>query len=312
MAVVSNCLILLQEDDSPHRRTLCTVLIVSRLSLVWFYFNVFWFSFQFRVFLVLYAERGLVKNCQPNLRIFCQLFWIVVITFICFGLSTSFMGNLLKDKFILQDLNRAKACLLGDMPTQSVQIHFKKKAMTYAFIGIALFCLVQFKLKVKRFISGLCPNARMSCLGNFKRNVINLNQTFWWFIWWCFAMTFCCISVDYGDGYLSAKTQFWIWNLSGFIGYEGMHLFLPFLLDIQSQGTVSTPNPKFYVRKPVLEPRIHNIPTDIVNLNVPRITYHKKHEPRPELSHSQASTSTYWLGKEKARKGKIVGLPEVK
>ena len=252
-----------------------------------------------------------MKNCQPNLRLFCQLFWIIVVAFVFMSHAASLGGNLLKGKYVLQDLNRAKACLLGNVPKQSVQTHFKKKAIVYSFIGIGIFYLLYFKLKVKRFISGLCPNGRMSCMGNFKRNVISLNQTFWWFMWWCFAITFCCISVDYGDGYLSAKTQFWIWNLSGFIGYEGMQLCLPFLVDVQSQGKVSTANPEFYVRQPILEPRVHSIYSDIGNLNVSRFIYTQKYESPPKLSQRKAIKSKYWLVKEKEGNGKIVKLPEV-
>ena len=310
VAILSDCLILQQEDDSPHRRTLCTVLIVSRLSLIWFNFIIFLFSFEFRVFLVLYAERGLVKNGQPNLHLFYQLFWIVVVTFVFSGLASSFGGNLLKGNFLLQDLNRAKACLLGNMPNYSVQIHFKKKAIIYAFISIGFFGLVRFKLKVRRFISGLCPNGRMSCVGNFKRNVINLNQTFLGFVWWCFAMTFCCISIDYGDGYLSAKTQFWIWNLSGFLGYEGMQLFLPFLLDVPSQGSVPSTNPEFYVRKPNLEPRIPKYSIDNVNTNISKFIYTRKYEPKPEFSQRQAPQSNCWLVKDILQSGELDDIQE--
>ena len=199
------------------------------------------------------------------------------------------------------------------MSNHSVIIQSKKKFGAYAFIALGFFCFVYFKFKVKHLISGLCPNGRMSCLGKFKRNVINLNQTFWWFMWWCFFMTFCCISIDYGDGYLSAKTQFWIWNISGFIGYEGMHLFIPFLLDVPSQGEILTENPEFYVRKPVLEPRLLTIPTNNINPNESPVMHSNKYKHRAEISQRQPHTSKHGLVKGKGGKGKrkIVGLPEV-
>ena len=158
-------LILLQEDDSPHRRTLCAVLVVSRMSLIFLYFNALLFSYCFRLFLVLYADRGLVKNCQPNLGLFCQLYWVVVAGFLVFSFANGFGVNMIKGNYILQDLNRGQACLLGNIPDHSVKVQYTKKAITYVLIASAFIRLVYFKFKVKRFITGLCPNGKMSCLG---------------------------------------------------------------------------------------------------------------------------------------------------
>ena len=157
LAVISNSLILLHEDDSPHRRTLCAVLIVSRMSLIFLYFNVLISSYCFRLFLLLYADRGLVKNCQPNLGLFCQLYWVVVAVFLVFISAYGLGVNLIKGNFILQDLNRGRACLLGNIPDYSVEVQYTKKAITYALIASAFIRLVYFKFKVKRFITGLCP-----------------------------------------------------------------------------------------------------------------------------------------------------------
>ena len=248
-----------------------------------------------------------MKNCQPNLRLFSQIFWVVVIIFIVLGYGTILGGNLLQGKSVLQDLNRAKACLLGNVPYHSAQMQFKKKSIAFTFIALSLFRLVQFKFKVKRFITGLCPNGRMSCVGYFKRNVISLNQCFWWFLWWLFFMTFCCISVDYGDGYLSAKTQFWIWNLSGFIGYEGLHLFLPLLLDVPGQGKDNRSNQGFYVRKPMLEPRKPMMPTQKEHNT---FIYTKKYEPNPDFSKIQAPPSAYLFVKELQEQEGLSGISE--
>ena len=218
--------------------------------------------------------------------------------------------NLIKGNFILQDLNRGRACLLGNIPDYSVEVQYTKKAITYALIASAFIRLVYFKFKVKRFITGLCPNGKMSCLGNFKRNVISLNQTFWWFMWWCFSSTLCCISPDYGKDYFSDKTQFCIWNLSGFIGYEGLLLCLPFLLDIPSQGTVSETNAEFYVRKPVLEPRIWHIPCEIANKSVSCFGYANQTECTPAYSQTHASARNFLLVHKLPKPGKGSDKPE--
>ena len=219
--------------------------------------------------------------------------------------------NLLKGNYILQNSNRGKACLLGNMPEHSNEVHSKKMAIVYAFLGIAFFRLLQFKFKVKRYIIGLCPYGRMACLGKFRRNVINLNQTFWWSLWWCFASTLCCISVDYGQGYISAKTQFWIWNISGFIGYEGPLLLLPFFLDVPGQSKVLSLNTEFYVRKPTLEPRIPDASLKKIKSNQSPLSYTKKPKINVGLSKNQVLSGKVWFVNNINELGTLSEMPRI-
>ena len=149
--------------------------------------------------------------------------------------------------------------MLGNIPDFSPGEQGKKKAIGMALALLLLSRLIYQKRQIKCYINGLCPNGRMSSIGVYRRNVINLNATFWWLISWCCAFLFCCISVDYGHNILSVRTQFWIWNISEFIGHEGLHLVLPFLLDFPSQGSPKSNNINFYLRKQPLEPRRPNI-----------------------------------------------------
>jgi hypothetical protein len=41
-----------------------------------------YWSFLVRTFLILHADRGLVNQAGPNLKLFHQLFWTVLTTFI--------------------------------------------------------------------------------------------------------------------------------------------------------------------------------------------------------------------------------------
>ena len=251
----------------PARRGLCTALVVSRISMMYFYWVVLFISFGFRHFLILYADRGLVRNGRPNLGLFSQLYWIVVCSFVTLGFAMAPGGNLLKGNFALQDMNRGKACLLGDMPEHLSKSQFKYKGVARAFCVI-LAVRTTFQLRQLRlFISQLCPNKRMSCLGKYRRNVISLRQTYWWVLWWCVAMTASCLSVDYGQPYLSARAQFWIWNISGIIGYEGVHFILPFFLDVPIEMERRSSSVKFYVQEPVLEPRTLHILTPAKTVN---------------------------------------------
>ena len=100
----------------------------------------------------------------------------------------------------------------------------------------------------------LCPNGTFSCVRKFRRNVIGINATFQWLLMWCFASLICCLSVDYGRNILSVQAQFWIWNTSEFVCYEGLHFVLPFLLSLPSQGREHSAKIEFYVGKPSFEP----------------------------------------------------------
>ena len=232
----------------------CAILILARLSMNNFYLTVLFFSFFFKSFLVLYADRGLVQNGQANLLLFNQLYWLVVLSFLAFVFGVSFGPNILKGDYILHNTNRARACLLGQMPQFSSENHTTKKAIGTTLVML-LFCrMILSKWQVSSFMRRLCPNGRFSCVGKFKRNVIDIKETFLWLVMWCFASFICCLSVDYGRNVLSVQAQFWIWNTSEFLCYEGLHFFLPFLLSLPCQGRQPAAKSEFYVRKPSFEP----------------------------------------------------------
>ena len=254
-AFISNALLLIKDDASSNRNALCTVLVLSRIFIMYFFLILLFFCFVFRSFLILYSDRGLVKNGRPNLELFTQIFWVVTGAFIvlCFAFRPG--TNIIRGNSPIHSLNKARACLLGNLEDHSSKIHSKNKGIAVTFGAIILIRLVLDRLKLKRFIFRLCPNGRMSCMGKFRRNVIDLNQTYWGIVWHVVAGLMCCVSVDYGQGFLSVKTQFWIWNLSEFISYEGAHFILPFLLKIPDQGVCQSSEADFYVRKPVLVPR---------------------------------------------------------
>ena len=145
--------------------------------------------------------------------------------------------------------------MLGIMPDNSFEEFTKMKFIGIAFNLLVLSRILYLKRKVKAFLNGLCPKGAMTCLGGFRRNLITFNATFLWIVWWNCVLLFCCISVDYGRSFLSAKTQFWIWNISETLGCEGAHFIFPFLLQLPSQGSAPLGRVDFYVRDPDMEPR---------------------------------------------------------
>ena len=106
----------------------------------------------------------------------------------------------------------------------------------------------------------------MSCIGTYKRNVITLNDTFWWFLFWMLFTLLGYVSADIGVHVFSAKGLFWTWNITETIGYECFHLIIPLFLNIPSQGSCT--KRQFYVRKYVPEPnrpRIKTITSLVLN-----------------------------------------------
>ena len=265
---------------------------------MYFYWVVLFISFGFRHFLILYADRGLVRNGRPNLGLFSQLYWIVVGSFVTLGFAMAPGKNLLRGNFALQDMNRGKACLLGDMPEHSSKSQAKYKGVALALCVILAVRVTYQRRQLRQFISCLCPNKRMSCLGKFRRNVISLTQTYWWLLWWCVAMTACCLSVDYGQPYLSVRAQFWIWNISGIIGYEGVHFILPFFLDMPVEIERRSSRVKFYVREPVLEPRTLHISTPAETVNTSRFIYTKRHKQQSGARQPAGSPGKAWAIQE--------------
>ena len=48
-------------------------------------------------------------------------------------------------------------------------------AVAFGFIGLVI--VKYYNFRVTRFLSGFCPQGRLSCIGVYKRNVISLSDT---------------------------------------------------------------------------------------------------------------------------------------
>ena len=111
-------------------------------------------------------------------------------------------------------------------------------------------------------------------------------------------MTASCLSVDYGQPYLSVRAQFWIWNISGIIGYEGVHFILPFFLDVPIEIERRSSSVKFYVQEPVLEPRTHHILTPAKTVNTSCFIYTKRRQQQSDARQTPGWQGTSWAIQE--------------
>ena len=91
-------LLLLLPPSSTNRVAICGVFVQAKYFTGHLFLVFMNFSHGFRTFLILYADRGLVRNGQPYLRMFQQLFWIIsasffVIMYTIFPLSYQIRGS---------------------------------------------------------------------------------------------------------------------------------------------------------------------------------------------------------------------------
>ena len=149
----------------------------------------------------------------------------------------------------------------GSGSSASYESETYKLKMFRLFFSLLLFSIIfYFRLRVKSFMKGLCPKKHMSCIGVYKRNVISLQTTMHWLMFWTVAMlleyTLCTLLTVHGDVF-SPQTAFWIWNVKCFLLNEGLHFVLPALLEVPDRlERKKMGRNTFYVRKPgILEPR---------------------------------------------------------
>ena len=110
--------------------------------------------------------------------------------------------------------------------------------------------------RVKRFLRGHCPGQKMSCIGKYKRNVINFKQTIFWLLCWQvnLLLDFPFQSFLEADQVLSKQSKFFIWTTKGVFMNE-CSIFLGLASEVPDTKSRLVRPGSFYVRSPVLEPR---------------------------------------------------------
>ena len=239
---------------SEWRSVLCGGLVWARYTTGYVYSLTLSFSFLFRTFLILHPDRGLVRNGRPNLRLFHQLYWVVVSSFLLVfqiilpGSSIykgSFPGGTKGGRICLVHAVKQESDLGGE--------GHKITLMQLAFPTVGVIFIIYLTQKIRCFLHRLCPKRKFSCIGVYQRNIISFQLTWKWLLIWIFSSIFDVIF----QGILAEQggsISFWIWNIKGIIFNEGLHFILPLMLTIPNEEQVKPQN--FYIRSSsVLEPR---------------------------------------------------------
>ena len=135
----------------------------------------FFLSVAFRFFLVLYAE-GFIKKGSLDVKLLKQIFWLVWIVLVTIGLipfaiAPIVVGDFPRDKY------RNQLCLA--VPTSEDE-NGSSHLVLQPQVAMALmaFYMVRFVHQVKTYVHGQCPRGKMSSMGKYQRNVLELRTTF--------------------------------------------------------------------------------------------------------------------------------------
>ena len=214
----------------------------------------FFLSVAFRFFLVLYAE-GFIKKGSLDVKLLKQIFWLVWVVLVTIGLipfaiAPIVVGDFPRDKY------RSQLCLA--VPTSE-----DEKGSSHSFLqpqfsmGLMAFYMVRFVHQVKTYAYGQCPRGKMSSIGKYQRNVIDLNATFIIaLVLHCF--TFVIKFLRQPTKNLDNSDAFFV----NFIVFDGFIYLLSCCVILHARGQ-EIPDRKdaavdveFYVTKPrVLQPR---------------------------------------------------------
>ena len=128
-----------------------------------------------------------------------------------------------------------------------------------------LFWIIYFERKVRRFSLGLCPNKRMSCVGKFRRNVLDYNFNVMYAIFFTLFASFISITnsifwrVEF-ECFIHYKEVFYLNCLYWIVCTEIPLLWVTFKIyrnDIPSKGEKR--EIEFYVWRPSID-RTKKIP----------------------------------------------------
>ena len=257
VAFWSNLLLLALPDNSPSRPELCTSLILARNTIWILNANIFSFAIHWRSFLILHSEKGFVDKGRPNLKLFNQLYWVVVFTMNAIQ-NTMFPINHIAKGGFPENSHKGRVCLLLE-PDHMVEYGWKKyKLFPIVFTSVALLYMRYIHLRVKRFLKGICPNKSYSCIMPYQRNILNFKTSLVWadfeLYYGIFDLSVLMVLNEFRSQ-MSSKTEYLIWNTYSSILNEVLHLLIPLVLVIPESSRTGPKQGEFYVRRPVLEPR---------------------------------------------------------
>ena len=174
------------------------------------------------MFLILHAEKGLLVHGRPNLKLFNQLFWIVVCAFIMVSYSGFPLPFLVKGSYP-ESSNAGKICLLRDINDENLKDldNYRFELIQFNAFFVTWFLSKYASYRVSRFLKGCCPRKKMSCIGVYKRNVLTFLETsklLDLMLVFNYINPIFMVFIKVQGPLLTKESIFWAWNLRGFGG----------------------------------------------------------------------------------------------
>ena len=233
----------------------CHTLQLARWVIIVVYFNTMTFNFLFRVILIRFADRGLVVKGKPELVLFRQLYWVVFTAFFTLGIFTYPVLQMIRGTFLQS--TQARVCLF--IPLQADEESIKGRISSLVYPCIAEIFNQYYSRKVFHYLNGICPNKRMSCIGNYRRNLIFFKDTSQYVSRWaCYSILEGSVMIIAmtSDSYKVTSTMiFWIHNILAFAFIDIFHgVVIPLNMALPLT-TVSGKGQSTYRTRTHLEPR---------------------------------------------------------
>ena len=230
--------------------------MLSRSTIRSIYYHTFFFGFFFRFFLIRYADRGLVKDGLPQLELFNKLYWVVFTAYVSVGMAHP-ITTIIKGTFF--KFQKLKVCLRLPVADANDPNRPNSSSGTFAimspFLCMCMCCFCYYR--VKRYIKGLCPKKQLSCIGRYRRNIINFYESFYMMCLWSSNPFLEVGMIQFMN--LSPVSIFWSYNIMTFFFLDILHgllfpLFITIFVKFEQPREIRLQ--KFYVRRAVvLDPR---------------------------------------------------------
>ena len=213
----------------------CHVLQISRWAVIDVYFTTFTFNFLFRMVLIRFSDRGLVTKGRPELRLFCQLYWIVFAAFFTLAIIKYPLINMIQGTFLQSTM--ARVCLLEPLQTEEKNISRRIETLVYPFLAEA--SNQYFSWKARVYIHGVCPNKRMSCIGKYRRNLMSFAETSLYLSCWAgysvLEGTVVIVAMVIGSPGSTSSLVFWVHNFLAFAFIDVFHgIYIPLSMTLPS------------------------------------------------------------------------------
>ena len=241
--------------DDIDRLLWCQNLYVAHFTLIVTFSNTAVFSHTFRSVLVRFADRGLVLQGRHNLKLFSQLFWLILVPYCFIGLMMAPLMSIANGRFAQKFV--AKICILppgfkGDFKREPQQI--MQQAVVPMVVPLLNLAYCQYlTYKVRKYFRATCPNQKMFSFGMYRRNFITFEENVNYiqihvFYWMVFNLVLTGSQFS-----LTPEKMSWLQNSLNFFYFDIFHgLFLPTKMTIPRNVNVTKP---FWQTEHIPEPR---------------------------------------------------------